>query len=1306
MISKGLLTALVFVSLTQGSAFAQEITPGTYTDFIEVINKDKKPVIQAPGEYVFQGGLHIDNEFGNTQSHTAVISNGTGSGNVMTIKADSGDNKGTLHISSNSDETPGNWIGTKNDIIRINSSNRTNINLTNTDLILDGKNYDTAIRMDESKNTAQLYIQGDGKSDLLISGGMIGGIDAWYNAALDIEDIDTFCISKNTALNTTQTGAGNINAIRAKTNSIVTINANDFSITGDKDDKNKIVFYAGIATGATPTSNSTVRFKVKNQFNIDSVYYGISNYSYVNIEAGDINIYAKALFNDEKDYYSLGEAVYSDGYLRLHAVNNINLISELSGLDLGTSGVMYAGTPLAGPHIDKKGNAEVIAETGALKIIGEKSVGVISLIQSKQDDIRDVRLQANGAINIYGGDKGIFYEPGSRQMDIISDNNDINITSENIAFYAADELRKEDIGRNPSVKADYTRGNVNIKALEGGVNLVADNDALIVDNIAVKNSDKEAGGYFTTMDIEAGKKINIIGKNGFGIQASNILSNKTLTPGEVEDGNTRLTINSQGEINIFGGKSGIMATSDKEEFNDASWKELINKEYGSKVDLAADDNISVQGGSYGISAFEQSNINVVSHNGNVLISKSDNGAKESGDNTAAVYVENGANTEAAVTLTSDNGAVTVLSDDRGLWASGKGGTINVKGAVNINADYLHREAAEKSSGDVHLAVVAGSKSEEEANNGTGEVNISLTGDAASTIYGDLVGARNGSINIQRESGNGVLNVSGNVLAGNGGKVALDLGTNGILTGRIDDYMDADNEHTIFFGPEFSHEIVRSGQVDLTLGDGSRWNVDGQSWVTNVNVGKGTVIDLTGARTDRNTSAHALTIGTLTGDANFRMNLDGFDRANSDMLYIKNSNGEFNVILDDVVTTAEIGETGLRFATIDNDHVNFKNVVAYNKGAFDVKYKVGKDEYVGNGENDEYNGGDKFDAVKPGSDSVDDFFEVESTEALGREEHNITNYKIITVESKKINDIGKTILDMSRSNYSNAIYMDRLNKRLGEARYIDDEEDQGMWVRIRHDRIGKEDAFRSRNTMYELGYDEKRECDNGTRRTGLAIDYMNGDTDYSAIGGSGEIERYGLWLYDTWLGDKGHYTDYVAKWGHLKNDFDIWKTGIGDKVEGDYSNNVFSISAEYGRKKDIGNDWYFEPQAQVQLAHVTGADYMTSYGDTRVNVSGINSLIGRAGFRIGKDTSSDTTIYAKADILHEFLGDQDISLNDDTTNNSWEKISYENRGTWYDVGFGFATKMSDSSYIYMDFEKSFGNDNDDTYQISAGIQWSF
>lgn len=157
--------------------------------------------------------------------------------------------------------------------------------------------------------------------------------------------------------------------------------------------------------------------------------------------------------------------------------------------------------------------------------------------------------------------------------------------------------------------------------------------------------------------------------------------------------------------------------------------------------------------------------------------------------------------------------------------------------------------------------------------------------------------------------------------------------------------------------------------------------------------------------------------------------------------------------------------------------------------------------------------------------------------------------------------------MSRSNYANAIYMDRLNKRIGEAKYINEEE-TGLWVRLRHDRIGKADAFRSRNTMYELGYDEKQECANGNRRVGAAIDYMNGKTSYNDIWGDGKSRRYGIWFYDTWQGNKGHYSDYVAKFGHLKHDFGITATTSGEKITGAYSNNVFSVSAEYGRTKTL------------------------------------------------------------------------------------------------------------------------------------------
>ena len=69
--------------------------------------------------------------------------------------------------------------------------------------------------------------------------------------------------------------------------------------------------------------------------------------------------------------------------------------------------------------------------------------------------------------------------------------------------------------------------------------------------------------------------------------------------------------------------------------------------------------------------------------------------------------------------------------------------------------------------------------------------------------------------------------------------------------------------------------------------------------------------------------------------------------------------------------------------------------------------------------------------------------------------------------------------MSRANYSAAVYMDRLNKRMGEARYFAGE-DEGIWARVRHDRVGKEDAYLVQNTMFEVGFDRKLD-----RRTGRA-----------------------------------------------------------------------------------------------------------------------------------------------------------------------------------------------------------------------------
>lgn len=1279
MKKKQMLATLVMLSLLQCSVYAEtiDIDPGVYDEYVSVnIDGDQRTIINIPDEYNFKGGLSIDRNINaSMDKYNSIIglessANDSDKKLEITIGSENADSdKVNIKLNSNSQKN------LNNTLIQVGGNgnkfkNIIEINLKNADMFLEGNNYYAAIAsrnfynpITESTN-GDIKIIGDNNSNLFISGNMHMGVYSSGSGELIIKGIDDFIISKNTAYY--EDGqvkfSDDIAAISTHSDKSY-IEANNLIIQGENLEDNQNAFYTGIKVGSdTVPVNSKLNLVVNNNIKIDSALFGIYNGGDANITADNIVINAKSdvidkKWNNELEYGG-GEGIVSTGVLNITAQNDIYVKGEFNGVNLDRVGLKSTAETEFNKQI---GNTNITSANGTIKFIGENGAGLISNVQSYQDDIRNADFKAKGRVDIYGKEVGVAYQPGSRKLSISSELSDVNITSDDTAF----SFDMEDFS-TAYVRNDNVRGIVDINADNGNINILGNKNGLVLDNDyanLLKGFNFYKTGYFTTVNVNAEKNINFIGESDYGIKLSNSLSDTKLdieVPNDM-DKNTILDVESQGTINVFGGKAGIMATAS-------------NTDFGSKVNLTANGDIAVQGGDYGVIAFENSNVDIDIKN-------------------------------------AGNGVVSVLSGNNGLWASGKGATINVDGAVNINANYFNGEQLTRSSGDnVHLAVVAGLKSEDKTQNCTGLVDIDLKGDVTSSIYGDIVGAGGGVVDISRASGNGALVVNGDVLAGNRGTVRLDMGKNGVLTGRIDDYMDAGKKNgNSFFAPQFSDVIEKNGTVNLKLDEGSRWNVDGQSWVTVIDADDNSIIDLTGAQTDRNTSAHALTVGTLNGNANFRMNLDGFDKANSDMLYIKNSNGEYNVILDDAVTSEEIGETGLRFATIDNNDVNFKNVVVYNAGAFDVKYKVGKDAYEGHLENNDYNGGEKFDEIKPGSDAVKDFFEdkEEGIETFANEESKITNYKIIDVHSRELNNTGKTIVGMSRANYSNAIYMDRLNKRLGEARYINGEEDQGMWVRIRHDRIGKDNAFRSQNTMYELGYDEKQECDNGERRVGFAVDYMHGDTSYSNIGGKGEIDRYGLWLYDTWMGDKGHYADYVAKWGHLKNDFGIYAAGVKDKITGDYSNNVFSISAEYGRKKDIGNDWYIEPQAQLQLARVTGADYVTNQ-NTKVSVDGINSLIGRAGFRIGKDFGEEkqSTVYLKADVMHEFLGDQDISLKDKTSDGNWSTLSYENEGTWYDVGFGFATQLSKASYAFMDFEKSFGNDNDETYQINAGVQWSF
>ncbi len=683
-----------------------------------------------------------------------------------------------------------------------------------------------------------------------------------------------------------------------------------------------------------------------------------------------------------------------------------------------------------------------------------------------------------------------------------------------------------------------------------------------------------------------------------------------------------------------------------------------------------------------------------------------------------------------VTMNGENNTITMAGGGKALYADAKNkadgdeDVIIQSGASGIGTLDVKGDIVAANSGKINLQVNdwADITGDVEATN-SAEINFTLQPEAmmiVSDTDNNIIG--NSGVSTLSLAKNGDV-AGGNVQAANGAIINFNLGNGAYFEGRVDDYKDADNtnwntiDRNLFdsaFVTENTDENgkMTSGKVNMELGNGAVWNVTEQSWVTNLS-GNGTVV-LVGEvnQNDENlesniytegTGGYAVHIGKLEGNNTFVVNLNPDNYASSDMIYIYDgsSAGTQNLRINneqEVLNALQNDGDRIRFATAaktaTTEGAGFgDDYVVRGRGVINSGFSIDYVDYATDTDNGNYNG--TAGAVKPGDEYI------ENTYGAVADSQNLY---LVRDSSKDagLSDSGKTVINMSRANYKNAVYMDRLNKRLGEARYFNNEEEQGMWVRLRHDRIGLDGEFRSQNTMYEMGYDVKQDCDNGERRVGMAIDYMDGSTSYSNIIGEGETKRYGLWLYDTWLGDKGHYTDYVLKWGHLDNDFDIRDKDSLVDITGDYSNNVFSASAEYGKKNDMGGGWYFEPQAQLQFARVTGADYVTSQ-DTKVSLDGINSLIGRAGFRLGRDLNENSTVYIKADLLHEFLGDQDITATDIT---GTLREEYENEGTWYDVGFGFATALSNNSYAFMDFEKSFGNDNDETYQINAGVQWTF
>lgn len=544
-------------------------------------------------------------------------------------------------------------------------------------------------------------------------------------------------------------------------------------------------------------------------------------------------------------------------------------------------------------------------------------------------------------------------------------------------------------------------------------------------------------------------------------------------------------------------------------------------------------------------------------------------------------------------------------------------------------------------------------------------------------------------------------------------------------------------------------IVGAGKIDISMKDDSIWKAHGKSFVDTLNFKDGGLVDMHAE------DGSSITAGKVTGNGTFIMNLSN-NADKSDMLYVKDfSEAGVQTIqanLKDGLKPEDL--KGMRFATTGGDdykrnpNEKFKVVLYKNQGVNDVTYKVSNEAFNVKNEkfdpeapetNEKFNGGkDGAGTYKPGNDYITAIFSGQSFtretvdfEKIQQDVNNGTiedwddlydeNGKFLPQYIKKeiienpvkegtnwyldtavntTSNSGNIIKNAAALDYANAVTTDTLNKRLGEARYSN--EGDGMWARVRHDRFGKTNRYEGKNTMTELGYDWKR-CDTsyGKHMQGAAVNYTTGSADYKGVTGESSTKRYGLSFYDTQLRETGHYLDTVAKFGRVSNKFTLEQEDENN-VKADYHNNYYALSFEYGRKNPLENNWYVEPQAQLQYTYLASTDYRTSQS-TDVQLSGTDSLIGRVGFRIGRELDDKTAFYVDANAYHEFLGNQDILASDRT---GIMNATTHNDGIWYEAGVGISGKLNKNTNGFVQFTKGFGSDVEHTWSFEGGLNFTF
>lgn len=598
-----------------------------------------------------------------------------------------------------------------------------------------------------------------------------------------------------------------------------------------------------------------------------------------------------------------------------------------------------------------------------------------------------------------------------------------------------------------------------------------------------------------------------------------------------------------------------------------------------------------------------------------------------GTNSFGVHVQNNTQTEDApenaATLNIIADEILINSTELGVSAFSNG-QLNVNGNLVVNA---------KNAIDAR---------------GNSTININTDREHTTVLNGDIVFETPYTQDDPKGSGN-LINANVNVNLS---------GSDSSWTGKAyqefegGTTIDLDNSNAIF------------GNVtgfSMTISDGAAWNMTGGSFINNVELADGGVINMQEEVTTLNAGAMALDNGAVNllgeGQQVNVMNAEGSGTVNTNSL----ENKMRIASLTDGTALTVNGSSSItdQIASGDADLQALANVVSTGEGDDEKSAAVAVTTEEGK-------------IAGAYSAQVDEDGNVVAGSV--REAVNSTN--------KALAESGSALRLHWRA------HMNDMNKRMGELR--DSKGEHGVWARMTRG----ENEYRSvtsQYNLYQLGYDEKLSSD-PTWTVGAALTHSEGSSSFAK--GSTDDKSTGLAIYGSKLNDDGSFIDLIAKYARMDSDVTLGAS------KGDYSTNGYSVSAEYGKRFTNASGLWLEPQAELTYGYIGSAEY--NIAGRNVTLDGMKSFIGRLGFALGKNISKGN-VYARASYLYDFDGEAEGRFTDGTVTRSVEE---DLGGGWWEVGVGANINLSKATHLYVDLEKTYGGEVDTRWQWNAGVRYSF